>query len=294
VTEEKRREQEEAALAAVRAALPPPAKRPAPEAQEPPLLHLSSKYGALADDEDVLQAGGEGVTDSVLHVESASHMEASTVHMPTFEPLAADGAGTTRPASILMDGCPVLLKGLKAKPEWNGKRARIMSFLPDAGKYEIKMEDLNVTVKAKPENVELIVKAKETKKEKLKRKPSDMSSTWQSRRETVLEAVRNYISENENSWTKSLMKEELAEKLDMANDSQMAVMVNMALGELKVSTTGGLNIKGTLRVHSPSLTPPKRARVKLVEEKAEALPSPDFKLPAALATTQPPASTGRA
>jgi hypothetical protein len=165
-------------------------------------------------------------------------------------PASPELAPANAPGNILMNGCPVLLKGLVAKPEWNGRRARIVGFLHEAGKYEIRMEDVDVTVRARPENIEVIVK--ETKKQKLKRKATDEDSAWASRKQLVMEAVKVYISENEKTWTKSLMKEEIAEKLGLTNDNQMAAMVTMALGDLEVKATGGLSIKGILSVNSPT------------------------------------------
>lgn len=178
-------------------------------------------------------------------------------------------AAEATPPDILVVGSPVLLKGLVAKPEWNGRKAKIVSFLHELGKYEIKMDDVNVVVKVKPENIELAVKQS---KKRLKRRGSDVDSPWGERRELVLQAVRRYIAENESSWTKSLMKEELAEELGLPNDQQMACFVTMALGELDVRASRGLDLS------SPTLTPErKRARATLTppSQMASSPASPD-------------------
>jgi len=187
----------------------------------------------------------------------------------------------TAPPGALMVGSPVLLKGLVAKPEWNGRKAKIVSFLHDAGKYEIKLDDVDVVVKVKPENVELALKQL---KKKIKRRGSDVDSPWGERRQLVLEAVRRYIAANESSWTKSLMKEELAEELGLPNDQQMAAFVTMALKELDVRASRGLNLS------SPTLTPDrKRARATPPSWMASSPASPDVHLvlPASTAMKSP-------
>lgn len=59
------------------------------------------------------------------------------------------------PAFLLREGCHVILKGLVSKPENNGRKATIVSYVEDAQKYQVRLDDGRF-VKVKPENVEAV------------------------------------------------------------------------------------------------------------------------------------------
>eukprot|EP00927_Polykrikos_kofoidii_P071663 TRINITY_DN67916_c0_g1_i1.p1 TRINITY_DN67916_c0_g1~~TRINITY_DN67916_c0_g1_i1.p1 ORF type:complete len:560 (-),score=106.74 TRINITY_DN67916_c0_g1_i1:118-1797(-) len=81
---------------------------------------------------------------------------------PLEEPAADSSEGTSvsqqEPVFILKEGSKVVLKGLVAKPEDNGKTAEVMCYMRDVKKYRLRLDDLRC-VKVKPANVELLHEA---------------------------------------------------------------------------------------------------------------------------------------
>lgn len=59
------------------------------------------------------------------------------------------------PSFLLREGCLVKLTGLVAKPENNGRKAKVVGYLGDIQKYQVKLEDGRV-VKVKPENIQVV------------------------------------------------------------------------------------------------------------------------------------------
>eukprot|EP00930_Biecheleria_cincta_P008031 TRINITY_DN109367_c0_g1_i1.p1 TRINITY_DN109367_c0_g1~~TRINITY_DN109367_c0_g1_i1.p1 ORF type:complete len:553 (-),score=123.93 TRINITY_DN109367_c0_g1_i1:47-1669(-) len=66
------------------------------------------------------------------------------------------------PSFMLREGCKIVLKGLVSKPENNGRRAIIVSFVDDVQKYQVRLDDGRF-VKVKPENVEPVPDAQPKK-----------------------------------------------------------------------------------------------------------------------------------
>jgi len=74
-------------------------------------------------------------------------------------------------------------------------------------------------------------------------KEKDWSSILQKKdggkREKVLKAVAEYIEEKGDSWTSSLMREEISEKYGWDNNNEFTTSVKIALGSLGISGSGG-------------------------------------------------------
>ncbi|CAE8585623.1 unnamed protein product, partial [Polarella glacialis] len=59
------------------------------------------------------------------------------------------------PTFLLREGSKVFLKGLQSKPENNGRKAIVVSFVDDIMKYQVRLDDGRF-VKVKPENLEAV------------------------------------------------------------------------------------------------------------------------------------------
>jgi len=68
---------------------------------------------------------------------------------------AEDISASIGPTFLLREGCAVVLKGLVSKPENNGRRATVVSYVDDVQKYQVRLDDGRF-VKLKPENVEVV------------------------------------------------------------------------------------------------------------------------------------------
>mmetsp|Transcript_19704 Transcript_19704/g.34968 ORF Transcript_19704/g.34968 Transcript_19704/m.34968 type:complete len:549 (+) Transcript_19704:89-1735(+) len=69
---------------------------------------------------------------------------------------AEKAASMMGPTFLLREGCLVVLKGLVSKPENNGKRGTVVSYVEDVQKYQVRLADDGRFVKLKPENVEAV------------------------------------------------------------------------------------------------------------------------------------------
>eukprot|EP00933_Yihiella_yeosuensis_P041043 TRINITY_DN3548_c1_g1_i1.p1 TRINITY_DN3548_c1_g1~~TRINITY_DN3548_c1_g1_i1.p1 ORF type:complete len:537 (-),score=153.23 TRINITY_DN3548_c1_g1_i1:106-1716(-) len=68
---------------------------------------------------------------------------------------ATEAAPVMGPMFLMREGSKVVLKGLVSKPENNGRRAVIVSYVEDVQKYQVRLDDGRF-VKIKPENVEAV------------------------------------------------------------------------------------------------------------------------------------------
>ena len=92
-------------------------------------------HAALASCQRVL---GPAHPDTLGTASSLEHVQARIRATPPTNAAAPAAAGAARP---LPDGTRVLVQRLVAKPEHNGKRARVLSFDARTGRYAVSLED---------------------------------------------------------------------------------------------------------------------------------------------------------
>jgi len=98
---------------------------------------------ALNDDEGAAPADGSKFREEAAKVESqrqASEAARSTAMPP-------------KPAKLLARGTWVIVDGLVAKPEFNGKLGQVLGYVEEKGRYKVKMDGDIGSLSLKPDNV---------------------------------------------------------------------------------------------------------------------------------------------
>lgn len=88
-------------------------------------------------------------------------------------PKAPDVESMGGSAFRLREGCIVVLKGLVARSENNGRRAEVVCYVEELQRYQVKMLDDDKSVKVKPENLEVVAEPPQGIAEELKESPSE-------------------------------------------------------------------------------------------------------------------------